>query len=65
VSDGPTNATRSFLLTVTAVNDPPRFPPSLTNHVQDIATTPIAFVVNDLETPPASLTVSVPLPISR
>jgi len=30
VSDGPTNATRSFLLTVTAVNDPQRFPPSLT-----------------------------------
>jgi uncharacterized repeat protein (TIGR01451 family) len=59
VSDGLTNATRSFLLTVTPVNDPPTISAIADQTTpQDTATAPIPFVVNDLETPPASLTLS-------
>jgi len=59
VSDGVTNSSRTFLLTVTAVNDPPIIS-SIADQTtaEDTATAPIAFTVSDIETSAASLSLS-------
>ncbi len=59
VNDGTTNTTDTFVLTVTAVNDPPTIS-DITDQAtnEDTATGAIAFTIGDAETPAASLTVS-------
>lgn len=59
VSDGNLTASRSFLLTVTAVNDPPTLS-SIANRTidEDASTGAINFTVSDVDHPVASLTLS-------
>lgn len=59
VSDGVLTAARSFVLTVTPVNDPPSLS-SLANRtiVEDSSIGPIAFMVGDVDNDPATLRVS-------
>ena len=59
ITDGLLNASRTFQLTVTAVNDPPaisNIPDRTTN--EDTATGAIAFTVGDVDTPLENLTVT-------
>ena len=60
VSDGTDAATSdTFVLTVTAVNDPPTISDVADQTVaEDTATGALAFTVGDVETPAASLTVT-------
>jgi hypothetical protein len=59
VSDGLLTSSDSFVLTVTAVNDPPTISNVADQTLnQDTGTGPLAFTVGDLETAAASLTVS-------
>ena len=59
VSDGLTNSSKTFIVTVTAVNDPPALS-SIADQstAEDTPTVPIAFIVGDMETAAASLSVS-------
>ncbi len=59
VSDGTDTTTDTFVLTVNAVNDPPTIS-DITNQStpEDTATSPIGFTIGDVETAPASLTVT-------
>ncbi|PYM89329.1 MAG: hypothetical protein DME04_26630 [Candidatus Rokuibacteriota bacterium] len=59
VSDGQLSTPTSFLLTVTAVNDPPTIT-SIANQTTTAGTAvgPLSFTVGDVETPAGSLTVS-------
>jgi glucose/arabinose dehydrogenase len=59
VSDGALNSNTSFLVTVTPVNDPPTITPIADQTIdEDTQTAPLSFTVGDVETPPASLTVT-------
>jgi hypothetical protein len=59
VSDGLTNTTRSFLVTVNPINDQPTLT-TIANRttVEDTATPLIAFTIGDVETPAANLSLS-------
>ena len=59
VSDGTDTTTDTFVLTVNAVNDPPTIS-DITNQStpEDTATSPLGFTIGDVETAPASLTVT-------
>jgi MYXO-CTERM domain-containing protein len=59
VFDGELTTTRTFTVTVNAVNDPPTIS-NISNQVtpEDTQTAPITFTIGDVETTPASLTVS-------
>jgi gliding motility-associated-like protein len=57
VNDGTATATRNFIVTVTAVNDPPTISPIAAQTItEDTPTGPLAFTIGDLET--GALTVS-------
>lgn len=59
VSDGTTTVTRSFTLTVRSVNDLPTLSvPADRTIAEDTSTGPLAFMVNDVETASAQLTVT-------
>src|SRR5207249_1599461 len=59
VNDGVLAATNTFTLTVTPVNDLPTISNISDRSIpQDTSTGPVSFTVGDLETDPASLTVS-------
>ena len=59
VSDGTTTASDTFVLTVTAVNDPPTISDAADQTVaEDTATGALAVTVGDVETPAASLLVT-------
>ena len=59
VSDGPNTASDTFVLTVNMVNDPPTMSDILDQTTdQNVPTGAIAFTIADVETAPASLTVS-------
>jgi hypothetical protein len=59
VSDGTSNSSTSFLVTVTAINDKPTISaPPAQAIAEDTSTGAIAFTVNDAETPPGSLVVA-------
>lgn len=59
VSDGALSTQRTFVLTVTAVNDPPTITPIANQTVNlDTPTGALAFTIGDIETSPGSLTLS-------
>ena len=60
VSDGTTTSTGTFLVTVTAVDDPPTISPlSDVTIDEDTSTAPLPFTIGDLDTPLESLTLTV------
>ncbi len=60
VSDGLASAQTSFVMTVTAVDDPPTFAPGVPSAISTIADTATSFpvTVNDVDTPGADLTLT-------
>jgi hypothetical protein len=59
VNDGVASVNTAFVLTVTAVNDPPTISNLADRTIaQDTSTGPISFTVDDVDTPAGSLTVS-------
>jgi hypothetical protein len=57
VSDGAATNSRSFNVTVTAVNDPPSIAPIDNREMDEDTTASVPLIVNDLETPADQLTV--------